>query len=50
MERIKIWLGKSCEKTVDGELLQVLNVFPEESKPENVETNTEILHKWICLS
>ncbi|WP_409290237.1 hypothetical protein V1498_18450 [Peribacillus sp. SCS-26] len=47
LQGTKIWIGENTEQSVDGELLQVIVIWPDEMKKEPVPGYQELKYKWI---
>ncbi|WP_155890114.1 hypothetical protein [Peribacillus kribbensis] len=47
MQAMKIWIGENVEQSVDGELLQVVSIWPDELSKEGPAAYQELKYKWI---
>ncbi|MBM7691024.1 hypothetical protein JOC77_000427 [Peribacillus deserti] len=47
MKGKKIWIGEITERSIDGELLQVVVIWPDDMKKEAALNYQELKYKWI---
>ncbi|WP_274517042.1 hypothetical protein [Fictibacillus macauensis] len=43
---MKIWIGESFEKTIDGDRMLVVDVIPTAEKPSEKNYNN-LIYKWV---
>lgn len=43
---MKVWIGESFEKTIDGENIMIIDIYPDCEKPADKKYQ-KLIYKWV---
>ncbi|MDN4072222.1 MULTISPECIES: hypothetical protein [Fictibacillus] len=43
---MKVWIGETFEKTIDGEKITVIDIYPDSEKPSD-KIFQKLVYKWV---